>query len=93
MLGVRPILLEKLSRLRPKVHVCGHIHEARGTVTHKWRSNNSSGDDHADPEEGKEERTIFINPSTSLRPELNGRERLPIQSGVNSVETNNTRHE
>jgi len=31
-----PELLERVSRIRPVIHVFGHIHESRGVVAKKW---------------------------------------------------------
>jgi hypothetical protein len=42
-------LAERLAEVRPKLHVCGHIHEARGVERVRWRtsSSTSTNDNHS----------------------------------------------
>ncbi|KAJ7054498.1 Metallo-dependent phosphatase-like protein [Mycena amicta] len=34
-----PALTSRITNLRPRLHVFGHIHEARGACVHEWREN------------------------------------------------------
>ncbi|KAF7338730.1 Metallophos domain-containing protein [Mycena sanguinolenta] len=70
-----PALAAHLTRLRPRLHVFGHIHEARGAYVHLWaggedpRSQNASqiGDTEGDNAEEETvpagEQTVFVNAS------------------------------
>jgi len=39
-----PILLEKLAKVRPKMHVCGHIHSGRGVERVRWKTSPPTDD-------------------------------------------------
>ncbi|KAG9006752.1 hypothetical protein FRB90_009762 [Tulasnella sp. 427] len=67
-----PTLLAHLNRLRPKLHVFGHIHEARGATIHHWDTD--SGAEDGVPK--KNNITVFVNPAnqpTGAKARANGR--------------------
>ncbi|KAJ7636908.1 Metallo-dependent phosphatase-like protein [Roridomyces roridus] len=68
-----PALAARLPALRPRLHVFGHIHEARGTHVHQWQGAEGSR---------RQEETLFVNaanwPARHARQAAGGPGRQPI---------------
>ncbi|KAG8970286.1 hypothetical protein FRC05_000660 [Tulasnella sp. 425] len=60
-----PTLLAYLARLRPRLHVFGHIHEARGATIHSWDTESAIGAEEGQEREDRNRNTstVFVNPA------------------------------
>jgi hypothetical protein len=59
-----PVLTRRLAQIRPAMHVCGHIHDARGVERVRWKSNLSTPTTHvpAEPESLVDATTQWTDP-------------------------------
>lgn len=58
-----PTLLTHLAQLRPRLHVFGHIHEARGATIHSWDANPVVEEGRGEKSGSSNSTTVFVNPA------------------------------
>ncbi|KAF8217710.1 Metallo-dependent phosphatase-like protein [Mycena galopus ATCC 62051] len=58
-----PALATRLGTLRPRLHVFGHIHEARGAYVHLWATDGLGAQNTSQMNVPEGEQTVFVNAS------------------------------